>query len=422
MATTATATTATATAKKQKTATSLSLASWEHVARATGVLNLGIGQPNRSLLPSEAIQRAANNLSKYDSFYVLQYGAPAGSTHYLDALASFLGEQPLGHSPSPTNLFATPGNSGGLALVTRALTAPGDSVLMEDPSYFLAHQVFRDHHLELISLPQRTDRAGTVDMDSLEATLASVASTGARMPKLLYCVPTGNNPKGETMGDGDRARLVRLCAEHGVVVVADDVYELLQYEMSAAPKPLRWHAAQQGAAGTVVSLGSWSKLFGPGLRLGWLEADEAMIAKCAADGETDSGSLTSPLVESIITNLVQSGDAATHVVELRAALAKRAALLAAAINDAQPPGTPPIVHAAPAGYFLWVDCRGVDAQALRDRCVAEHGVTFLPGNRCTLDGAAAPTHARVCYAFLDEDELVEAGRRLGRAIAASAGP
>ena len=412
------------TAKKQKTAASaLSLANWEKTekaARDDGLLNLGIGQPERSLLPMAAVQRATNNLGSYDPFYLLQYGAPAGSTHYLDAVAKFLGEQLPSHAPSAASLFATPGNSGGLALVTRVLTEPGDLVLMEDPSYFLAHQVFRDHHLELLPVPQRTDGVGTLDVDAIDNTLAELSNGKGPMPKLLYCVPTGNNPKGETMGDADRARLVSLCAEHGVTIVADDVYEILQWDMSAAPKPLRWHAAQQQKSGVVVSLGSWSKLFGPGLRLGWLEADDALIAKCAADGETDSGSLTSPFVESVVTNLLVSGDAAAHVVELRAALSRRATLLAAAINDAQPAATGPIVEVAPAGYFLWVGCRGADADALRAKCADEFGVTFLPGNRCTLDGKSAPNHARVCFAFLNDDDLVEAGRRMGRAIAASA--
>ena len=72
---------------------------------------------------------------------------------------------------------------------------------------------------------------------------------------------------------------------------------------------------------------------------------------------------------------------------------------------------------APAGYFLWVDLRGADANALRERCVASHGVSFLPGTRCALEADAAPSYARVCFAFLEEDELEEAGRRLGRAIA-----
>lgn len=189
-----------------------------------------------------------------------------------------------------------------------------------------------------------------------------------------------------------------------------------------APKPMRWHAQQLGCAHSVVSLGSWSKLLGPGLRLGWLEADESAIRSFAADGEVVSGSWTSPLTESLLTRMLTSGGAPAHVEALRRALARRATLLAEAIQAEQPVGTPPLVQPAPAGYFLWVNLQGLDAHSLRERCVASHGVAFLPGLRCALPAdddarSAAASHARVCFAFLEEVQLVEAGRRLGRAIA-----
>ena len=205
---------------------SLSLATWERVALAPNVLNLAVGQPALSLLPMEVVQQAANCLSEFDARYLLQYGSAAGSEHYLTAVASFLSAE-VGEACDPATLFATPGNSGGLALVTRRLTDPGDMVLMEEPSYFLAHQIFRDNHCTLIQARQRTDGGGTLDVDALDELLARKSSAaGGQMPKLLYCVPTGNNPTGNTMPDADRARLVRLCAEHGVRIVADDVYEV----------------------------------------------------------------------------------------------------------------------------------------------------------------------------------------------------
>ena len=81
--------------------------------------------------------------------------------------------------------------------------------------------------------------------------------------------------------------------------MADDVYEMLQWKMDGSqPKPLRWHAQQQGAGASVVSLGSWSKILGPGLRLGWVDAEAELLQLLAADGEVDSGSFGSPLVES----------------------------------------------------------------------------------------------------------------------------
>lgn len=133
--------------------------------------------------------------------------------------------------------------------------------------------------------------------------------------------------------------------------------------------------------------------------------------------------------------MLTSGDATAHIRRLRHALARRAQLLADAINQQQPTGTPPLALMAAAGYFLWVDLRGVEAAELRARCVASHGVTFLPGPRCALPPAVGSStrnepagtalaslvsRGRVCFAFLEEDALVEAGRRLGRAIAQAA--
>lgn len=403
---------------------SLNMATWEHAeqAHAGGVFNLAVGQPAKSLMPISAVDAASSRLStNFDARYLLQYGSLAGSTHYVEAVSKFVTAQ-TGLPHNAANFMSTPGSSGGLALLARSLTKPGDVCLMEDPSYFLAHKILRDYGLELVSMAQRTDGAGTIDVDHVEKYLSSAASGGGdgrRVPKMLYMVPTGNNPTGRTMPDGDRARLVRLCAEHKVHIVSDDVYELLQFSQADAPKPMRWHATQlEGAASTtVISLGSWSKIIGPGLRLGWLEATPELITELCKDGEVDSGSLTSPLVETIVTEMLDGGEGAKHIEALKSNLSRRANLLADAINKEQPAGEAPIVDLAPAGYFLWVDLKGLDADALRTYAAASHGVTFLPGAKCCLDGSVGNTHGRVCFAFYEEDDLVEAGKRLGRAIA-----
>ena len=211
----------------RRSVSSLALATWEIAEQTPAVLNLAIGQPALSLLPMEAVQDGAARLSTYDARHILQYGAPAGSGHYLSALAGFLTAQ-LQCAHDPSTLFATTGNSGGLALVIRTLTTPGDAVLMEEPSYFLAHKLFRDYGCTLQPVRQRMDGVGTIDVEALGRSLETLskatkatAGTGtpASMPRLLYCIPTGNNPTGSTMPDGDRAQLVALCTQYGVTIV-----------------------------------------------------------------------------------------------------------------------------------------------------------------------------------------------------------
>ena len=198
----------------RRSVSSLALATWEKAEQTPAVLDLAIGQPALSLLPMEAVQDGAARLSTYDTRHILQYGAPVGSEHYLSALASFLTAQ-LHYPHDPSTLFATVGNSGGLALVIRTLTTPGDTVLMEEPSYFLAHKLFRDYDCTFQPVRQRMDGVGTIDVEALGERLLSLSASTSNtaMPRLLYCIPTGNNPTGATMLDGDRARLVALCAQ-----------------------------------------------------------------------------------------------------------------------------------------------------------------------------------------------------------------
>ena len=400
----------------------MKLATWERVGQAalSGTLNLAVGQPALSLLPTEKMREAAARTigtpdggdGVVDPRYLLQYGAGPGNSKYLSTLAEYLSER-LGHNVAPNNLFATHGNSQGLALVSRVLSSPGDTLLMEDPSYFLAHNIFKDNGLRLRPMAQHANSSrGTVDVEAVAALLEAEEEP---KPKLLYLVPTANNPTGGFMPDADRSKLVSLCAQHGVSILADDVYELLSWGESH-PRPLRWHAIQQGVGATVVSLGSWSKLLGPGLRLGWVEAEPDLVELLCRDGATASGGGGCPFVDGLVAQLVASGEAEAHRRLLNEALGRRAQALVDAINGELPPQLPRL--AAPAGgYFLWVPLpEGADAAAFEAAC-SEEGVSALPGARCALDASRGARFARACFAFLEEEELAEAGRRLGRALA-----
>ena len=396
-------------------------ATWERVgqaALATGTLNLAVGQPALSLLPTALLRAAAKRTlgsaeeAGVDPRCYLQYGGGAGNVRYLQQVAEYL-TQRLGYSVAPENLFASTGNSASIALASSVLSSPGDVVAMEDPSYFLAHTIFRDNGLILRSAPHRAS-GGTIDVGAVEALLQDAPGPP---PKLLYLVPTANNPTGRTMPDIDRRRLVELCARHGVTILSDDVYEHLVWgDEEARPRPMRWHALEQGAGATVVSLGSWSKLLGPGLRLGWVEAEPGVIDALCNSGAITSGGGGCPLVDALVADLLASGDVEEHRRFVCAALRRRAAALVEAINGALGDGHEPAVVGTDGGYFLSVALPAGVASAAFDAACEHQRVCALPGTRCVLDSPWGLTHVRVSFAFLEEDELVEAGRRLGRAI------
>jgi len=145
-------------------------------------------------------------------------------------------------------------------------------VYAEDPSYFLAINTFKDFNLNTDSLP--TDEHG-LDVDFLEKKLR--AAPPALWPKFVYTIPTFNNPAGVTLPHDRRKKLVALSEEFGFLVVADEVYQLLAFGDSKIPK----HMFSYDRKGTVISLGSFSKILAPALRVGWLQASPSVLKKIA---------------------------------------------------------------------------------------------------------------------------------------------
>ncbi|MGL4648586.1 MAG: aminotransferase class I/II-fold pyridoxal phosphate-dependent enzyme, partial [Caldilineaceae bacterium] len=179
-----------------------------------GVIDLGLGHPNDDLLPlAQMAQAAAHRLAQGDPAF-LQYGAEAGSAPLRVALASFL-RQATQTPAAPDSLFMTNGVSQALDLICTQFTRPGNLVLVEEPTYFLALRIFADHDLRVSAVA--VDAEG-LDVDALGARLRA----GER-PTLLYPIPTHQNPAGVTLSAARRERLVALSSAFGFRIVADEV-------------------------------------------------------------------------------------------------------------------------------------------------------------------------------------------------------
>jgi DNA-binding transcriptional MocR family regulator len=195
---------------------------------APGVIDLGVGQPDPELLPFERMREAiAHRIAQPDPLPWLAYGVEQGNGYFRVALARFLAEGyrlPV----AADDLFVTAGASQGLDLVCSLFTRPGDTILVEDPTYFLALRIFADHGLTAVGVPM--DRLGVVP-DALAEALAE------HRPALFYTVPTFHNPTSVTLAEARRERVVELALRHQVPIVADEVYHLLPHG-SAPPPPL----------------------------------------------------------------------------------------------------------------------------------------------------------------------------------------
>lgn len=363
-------------------------------------LNLGLGQPSPVLLPLPAIEAAARaRLGSGNDPLVLQYGAAQGYLGFRETLAGFLREQ-TGVEVSAATLAITGGISSALGLVSQVFARPGDTVVCGDPTYFLARGILESSHLKVVGIP--VDEHG-IDVDALATRL----DAGLR-PAFAYVMPSFHNPCGVTLDAGRASRLVELAEDHDFTIVADEPYVMLHFD---GPPPSMM--SYDRGRGRVLSLGSFSKILGPGLRLGWVHATESLVTRFVQHGVLQSGGGLNPVIASVVHGTIENGFLTTHVAQLRTALRSRAEALTRALQahlpnlEFRPPD---------GGYFVWGRLpRPIDTAALLDPCRADHGVGFTPGPRCALERDLSDC-LRLSFAFYDEAELDEAVRRLAAAL------
>ena len=369
-----------------------------------GVIDLGWGHPSPRLHPTDMLRRATDIVLADGAPIPLQYGATQGYGPLLHALAEFLSAQDSYTSPvSPQELFLTAGASQAIDHTTTLFTQTGDTVFVEEPTYYLIQSIFEDHGLKVVGVP--TDGDG-LRMDALEAMLAD---RSVQTPKMLYIIPTYQNPSGSVLPADRRSKLVELAQQHGFLVLADEVYNLLHYGKPPPPPIASFDTSDDGC---VISLGSFSKILGPGLRTGWLQARPPLIQRFATAGLTISGGGLNHFTSTLVHAVLEQGMLQDNIAILRSTYGERVSAMTAALRkhlgdvvDFTAPG---------GGYFFWLTFNdGTNTDALL-RIAQEHGVNYRPGTAFSAQGAF--TNAiRLAFALYEPDMLAEGVRRIAEA-------
>lgn len=362
------------------------------------VIDFGAGHPGDALLPRTLLQAAAAQRLRQPDASLLQYGLEQGDGYFRHALAAFLSQR-YAASVDMDHLFVSSGASQALDLICTLYTQPGDVVFVEEPTYFLALRIFADHRLTVI--PVATDAHG-LDIDALETALTT------QRPALLYVIPTHQNPSGATLSLERRQRLVELSVRHNFLIVADEVYHLLSYG-APPPPPL----AAFAESGTVLGLGSFSKILAPGLRLGWVQAAPQHITRLSTSGLLDSGGGLNPFTSALVRVVLEEGWEDAYLDGLHAAYRRRIAALDAAL---QAELGDRVRYVTPTGgYFFWLRLPdALDGETLLQPAAA-HKVSFRPGVRFSGCGGLR-NYIRLSFAYYEEAQLCEGVRRLRQAI------
>ncbi|RII22111.1 2-aminoadipate transaminase [Streptomyces sp. YIM 130001] len=359
------------------------------------VINFAGGLPAPGLFDTEGVAAAFRAVLEETPQRALQYSTTEGEPQLREALAGRMSARGL--ATVPDDLLVTTGSQQALSLLATALVEPGDTVLVEDPCYLAALQVFAFAGARVVPVPCDDDG---VDPEALDALVA------AERPKLLYTVPTFQNPTGRTMPVGRRAAIADVAVRRGLWIVEDDPYGELRFEGERVP----WIAEQEGAAERTVLLGSFSKVMAPGLRLGWLRAPEALLRACAVAKQ--AADLHTPTVNQLAAvRYLADRDLDAHVARVAGAYGERRDVLLDGLPAVLPEGARWVRPAG--GMFVWVRLpSGFDAGALLARAV-ENEVAYVPGAPF-FAGAPEVGTMRLCFVTQAADELREGLRRLGR--------
>lgn len=361
-------------------------------------INLGIGQPSADLLPLTLLAQASQSFFETGQPQDLNYGPIQGDQGFRISLAEFLAKQ-FEQTVDPDSLTVSAGNSQALDLICGRLLERNDIVFVEEPSYFLAFKIFRDHGAQLVSIP--VDDHG-MSIEFLESALEQLR------PKLVYTIPCFHNPGGQTLIEERRRRLLALAQEYEFYVVADEPYHFLSYTQEPPPA-----FGTRIDDGPVFSLGSFSKILAPGLRLGWIQANQKLTGKLLRSGVLNSGGSLNHFTSLVVKQALDHGSADKHLSLVKHQLSQRVAAMGHALRThLSDLASWRVPH---GGYFFWLQLAGgIDAQELKDRA-KELGTGFQPGSVFSAN-RGLENYIRLSFAHYDETQIETAIIRLRQVL------
>ncbi len=370
------------------------------VANRPEVVSLAGGMPNIADLPREAIGEAISSLIRERGTQAMQYGSGQGEPFMREQITQVMAEEAI--TAHPDDVVVSCGSQQALDLVTRVFCDPGDVILAEAPSYVGAIGTFRAYQVQVVHVAM--DEFGIVPQALREA-VAACRSAGKRI-KFLYTIPNYQNPTGVTQTIERRRELIAIAHELDLLIVEDNPYGLLAIEGEPLP------ALRSMDAERVVYLGSFSKTFAPGFRVGWALAPHAVREKLTLAQE--SATLAPPVFSQFaISTYLHQFDWRGQIQVYRDMYRARRDAMLQGLAENMPDGST-WTHPT-GGFFVWVTLpEGLDSQAMLPRAVSAR-VAYVPGPAFYADGMGS-RNMRLSYCFPTPERIIEGTRRLGEVL------
>jgi 2-aminoadipate transaminase len=369
------------------------------VASRPDIISFAGGMPETRSFPMEKVIAATKNVMETDGSAALQYIGSEGIPELRDVVVRLMAQDCI--DTHPEDIIITGGGQQALDLLAKIFISAGDKILVEAPTYVGAIQAFNSYEADMISIP--LDENG-IQVDLLEKELKELKAKGERA-KFLYVVPDFHNPAGVTLSQDRREKLLALSKEHNLLVLEDNPYNRLRFEGEHI-KPLR---AQDPS---VIYLSTFSKIFSPGVRLGWINAPRPILEKLNL-GKQAADLCSSAFAQKIVAEYFKGDFWLNHVNYLAEVYRKRRDAMVAAMEEFFPEEvTWSLPH---GGLFLWaqlpeyIDTAEMLAEAISEKVAYITGRAFFPdrsGKNCI----------RLNFSYPNETEIHTGIKRLAKVI------
>lgn len=359
-----------------------------------GCIRLSSGYPEPLLVPVEGVKAAVVRLFDEEGDLPLQYkGSPR-----IPKLSAMIQERMATREVHVTEkeLLVTAGACQAIDLIARVLLDAKSVVAIEAPTYMEALEVFRNYTEHFMNVP--VDEHG-MDTERFEEMLANRRREGLTLPRVLYAIPTSQNPTGTTLTQERRERLLELAEEYGFLILEDDAYGELNF--GDAPRLLK--AMDKGDR--VLYIGSLSKVVAPGMRIGWVAGAEKIIATM----NWFKKDLHHPFAQAAMTTFLEGVDFNEHVKELSAAYKQKCEVMTTALEKFLPPAV--TWYTPEGGYFVWVKIPGVDTMGMLPEALGA-GVSYVPGNYF-FQSPESKEFLRLSFSYATGEEIVKGVELLG---------
>jgi 2-aminoadipate transaminase len=372
------------------------------VIKNPGMISFAGGMPAPEVFPVSEFWQCFEYL-RNEATDLMQYGTTEGDPRLKEFLLNWMSPR-LGKTPEMNQILLTTGSQQVLDLLGWAMIDPGDYVIAEDPTYLAAINTFNNHGGKFIGIPMDADG---MEVDLLPGVIEKARSEGKKI-KFIYTIINFQNPGGATLSLERRKKLAAIAAKYSIPIFEDDPYGYVRYDGEHLPSLFAFDKE-----GLVLYSGSFSKILSPGVRIGWVIGDPAIIRQMVIFKQT-TDLCSSPMTQGATYEYCKRGLLDAHLPKIIANYKiKKDAMEESLEKHLAPRGVKWVQPQG--GFFFWADFGGIDAMDLSKKAL-EKKVAFVPGVPFCIDPAVGRNKARINFTYCSPDVIDEGVIRLAQAI------